>query len=147
MKKLIYLASALFCFVSLVSCDGEEEVNYKSPNYLIGLWDVTQVGALNGQNVLNYEDASTECNFDSYLFNEDMTFTSIDNTFDGTCTATTISGTYEVVNGYAILTYMMDGTATTKTLDLLTLTNTELSLVYTDENSELVFLKMTKHLL
>lgn len=143
-KKIISLITVVACFFSLISCNGEEEVNYVSPNYLVGFWEVTQTGALNSQNVLNYEDVVTACSYDSYLFNEDMTFTMIDNSLTETCVSETVSGTYVVENGYAVLSYTVDGVATTKTLDLLTLTNTEMSFVFTNSDTELVFLKLTK---
>lgn len=146
-KKILALLAITVCFFSLISCNGEEEVDYKPKNYLAGVWAVTQVGALNSQNILNYENVSTECDFDTYAFNEDLTFSYTDYSFADTCTSTVISGTYELVNGYIVLSYVIDGAEKTQSLDLLTLTGAELSLVYTNQNSELVFLKMTNILI
>jgi hypothetical protein len=150
MKKLICLASVLFCFASLVSCEGEEDSNYVAKNYLVGKFTVTQIGALNASSILNYEDVPTLSCTDDYTFNEDMTFRLDDRSVTDAvdCTTVTTTGTYAIVSGNIVLTYTAEGEEVTKSLDMLTLTDKELSVVYTDEATDkLVFLKMTRQMI
>ncbi len=134
----------LVCFLGFVSCEGEDDTNYVQKNYLSGMWNLTHVGALNASGILNYQEVSNRDCSDSYLFNEDLTASvTYRVTTSDACNSETVSGTYKIVNGNIEL--LLTGAETPMILDMLTLTDKELSFVYTSPStSKLVFLKMSK---
>ncbi|HEX8268724.1 MAG TPA: lipocalin family protein [Flavobacterium sp.] len=145
-KSLIYLASGMFCFASLVSCEGDDDPSYTVPNYLAGNWRLTEIGSLNSQNVLVYTDVETNgCEFDTVIFGEDYTYDDSDfESVGGNCTETTTTGMYVINNGNIEMT-APDSPFEAKTLDMLVLTDTTLEVSYTDaETEELVFERYTK---
>lgn len=153
-KKIFYFAAFALGLIGLVSCEENEDFdpNYIIPNYFVGTWEHTQTGSLNSANVLYYDDVekNENCEYDSLSLGADMRFTERDYSFDGSCTYVDLNGSYQIVDGNLVLTYD-DLTPEDEfgpdvaTLDVLALTNTNLEVSYTDEDTEeLVFLKFTK---
>ena len=145
MKKLICLASILFCSLAIVSCEDDNDfTKVEVVDHLAGKWELKKIGGLNAQNSLNYTDVQVAegCHYDNFVFGEGATFTETD--FDsaaGPCTEVSTSGTYEFVDGNIVLT----NGATVETYDVQTFSDTTLELVYTDPVSEeLVFLRFIK---
>ena len=151
-KRIISIAAALLCFlsISLTSCDGEDEGgNYVSPNYLAASWSLTALGELNANSTLIYTPvAAGSCEAQTLTFGEDFAFTqNYAIQLDDVCTPKVISGTYETEQGNIYATYVPEGQteSTTKTFDIIALSDVSLEIAYTDPVShELVFLKFAK---
>jgi hypothetical protein len=148
MKKLISLTFAAVCFLGFTSCEGEEENEFVQKNYVAGTWEVSEVGALNSGNVLNYVPVTVAegCNVDKIVLNEDKTFVNTDYSVnEGNCTNVQISGTYDLVAGNVILSATVNEAAFSRTYDLLALTKDLMEVVYTDpETNKLAFIKFTR---
>lgn len=152
-KKFIYIALVLIGSLGVVSCDEEDDTTFVSPNYLVGKWNLAQVGTLNSQNVLVYQNVdNSNCAADSYTFGADYNFTASDFTYDGTtCTEDAGTGTYEIIPGNLVLEFA-DEIATdtlpgeTRTMTLRSLSDVSLELINSNQAGAITFYKYSKGL-
>lgn len=147
MKKvfLIFL-SVLPLFIS---CDDDEDLTFVQENYVLGKWFVNQIGFINENNTIVYEDYinETDCEDDNLTLNQDGTYEENDFEFiNSVCQNAQVSGSYTLENNKIILNYINnEGQAKQKVLTIITLTYDEINLSFTDiETNELVFLKLKK---
>jgi hypothetical protein len=146
MKKFLVLLFSL-PFV-LVSC-GEDDKDFVEQNYLVGNWEIVQIGATSPQGVILYEDYinDSDCK-DNYIFNADFTFENNDYTTDGACVSNTIEGNYSRFSTLVTLNYtaIVGGTPQEQeqTLTVVSLTYTEAVMAYTNASGNVVYLKLQK---
>jgi hypothetical protein len=146
MKKILALLFLLP--LTFVSC-GEDEKDFVKQNYLVGKWEITQIGASNPQGVILYQDYvnNSECK-DNYIFNTDLTFEINDFPTEGTCTSTRISGTYERLSTNVTLRYTVQVGDTpqqvSRSITVVSLTYEEAIIAYTNESNQIVYLKLNK---
>jgi len=145
-KRIFYLAAVAIGFLSLSSCEENEDNDptYVIPNYLAGKWELKQTGSLNSRNILSYEDVAINenCEYDNLVFGADNSFSENDYEFGSTCELESLSGVYSLVDGNIIVNYT--DVEEDLVLDVVSLNDTQLEIVYTDEANQLVFLKFTK---
>lgn len=141
--KLLFLLPLAF-----VSC-GEDEDDFVEQNYLVGKWEISEVGATNPQGVILYQDYvnNSECK-DNYIFNEDFTFESNDYTTDVTCASTSIEGTYDRLSTNVTLNYttLVDGNSqsVSRSFSIISLTFSDVVIAYTNDLNQIVYLKLQK---
>lgn len=136
-------------FILFISCDEDDDITFVQEDFVVGKWTLSQIGAINAQNTIVYEDYvnNTTCEDDNLVFNENDTFEENDfELINSTCQNLQTNGTFEVINNKIILSYMMNGIEMKQTLTIVTLTYVEITLSYTDsDTNQLVFLKLNKN--
>lgn len=146
-KRVSLLFLPIF-FLSL-SCQEDEELTFVQENYILGKWFVTEIGTINANNTIVYEDyiSDSECEADNLVLNQDGTYEENDFEFiSASCQNNQITGTYILDNNKIVQTYIDgDGQSKQRILSIITLTYEEINLSYTDsDTSTLVFLKLRK---
>lgn len=147
MKKVSLIFMSIFAL--FISCDEDDDTTFVQENYLLGKWYVNQIGTINANNTIVYEDYinATDCEHDNLVLNENKTFEENDFEFiNSSCQNFQTTGSYEVENNKIVLTYVdSEGVSMEHVLSIVTLTYEEINLSYTDtETNEIVFLKLRK---
>lgn len=146
MKKILTLLFLLP--LTFVSC-GEDEETFVRQNYLVGKWEISQIGSSSPQGIILYQDYvnNSECK-DNYIFNTDLTFENNDYPNEGACTSTKISGTYERLSTNVTLRYTVQVGETpqqvSRSFTIVSLTYNEVIIAYTNESNQIVYLKLNK---
>ena len=147
MKKYFLIFLPIFFFS--LSCEEDDELTFVQENYILGKWFVTEIGTINANNTIVYEDYSndSECEADNLVLDQDGTYEENDFEFiNASCQNEQITGTYILDNNKIVQTYIDgDGQSKQRVLSIITLTYEEINLSYTDSaTSTLVFLKLRK---
>ncbi|WP_291118561.1 DUF5004 domain-containing protein [Flavobacterium sp. UBA6135] len=146
MKKIFLI---LFTISTLLSCESDDGITYTTPDYISGKWVLNQIGSINAQNVLVYQNYinGEGCEKNNYLFNSNGSYEKNEyQLVDAVCQNLQQIGTYEVNSNLIILSYFNEENQNaTIDLTIVTLTYTEIQISYTDKDTnELVFLKLKK---
>lgn len=146
-NTLILLFLLPFMFISC----GEDEENFVQQNYLVGKWEISQIGSKSSAGAILYKDYenAANCDKDNYIFNNDFTFENNDYTNTGSCTNDKIAGSYERNSTFVTLNYTIEIDNESKQVSnsytIISLTFTEAIIAYTDKSSkQIVYLKLTK---
>ena len=139
MKKQLFIGLAVLAG-TFIACNEDDDPKYTQVDRMAGEWKLTKIGSLSGANNLNYTNVSGDCA--STLVFSDSTFVeNMSGVVDGACQTTTQSGVYRIENGNLIRTV----SGTDESDDILTLTDLDLELVHSDEEtSELSFWRYRK---
>ena len=147
MKRVSLMFLPIFFFS--LSCEEDEELNFIQENYILGKWFVTEIGTVNSNNTIVYEDYinDSECEEDNLVLNQEGTYE--ENNFEfisSNCQNDQITGTYILDNNKIVQTYTdSGGQLKQKVLTIVALTYEEINLSYTDnEINKIVFLKLRK---
>lgn len=143
MKKLSLMAFAASLMFATTACEDDDTPNYETPNYLLGKWELRQMGQMSASNIVTYGPVMQPgvCELNNIVFEADQSYT--ETSFEATgdaCASESTQGEYELVGRDLKLT-MPDG-ETTATVIALTFEAMELST--TDDSGNLVFLKLRK---
>lgn len=149
MRNFKSLFFTLVVTLFFVACNGEDDSIKPAENYLLGTWELTEVGSLNSSNIQVYNQLVPDgnCGFDSYTFGENnlLTVSLYTSETADNCNTYIDSGSYTMDVNNVDMTFTLEGEtmptviyATIETLNL-----TELVLTYS-ENGEITFLKFTK---
>lgn len=125
------------------SCEDDDTPNYETPNYLLGKWEVRQMGQMSASNIVTYGPVMQPgvCELDNVVFQADQTYTETSfNASGDACTSESTQGSYELVGRDLTLT-LADGE---NTATVIALTYETMELSTTDDSGNLVFLKLRK---
>lgn len=157
MKKIccificLLLANVLF-----VSCEKDENKDdYQKSNYLVGKWEIKQIGEIqniNNTNVVVYENYPNNGNYenDFYMFNEDFTFSINEvNFLNGNCeNQLIIHGNFYIRDDTVILKYMdeVNGNNVELTSTGTVINNTDkiLEISFKNDLGEVNFMKLQR---
>ena len=147
MKKVFLTILPIFLF--LFSCEEDDELSFVQENYIIGKWFVTEIGTINSNNTIVYEDYinDSECEADNLVLNQEGTYEENDFEFtSSSCQNDQITGTYILDNNKIVQTYIdSEGITKQRVLSIISLTYEEINVSYTNsETNTLVFLKLRK---
>ena len=147
MKKINLLLIAISS-VLLFSCEEDDGTSFVREDYLLGKWNVTQVGELSPQNIVNYTDYQS-CNAndpDNLIFDESNSYTESNfKLIDSECKNEVISGTYNRNSNNFTVTYIKDENTLQHIKKILSLTYEEMEITYTDTiTDKIIFKKLTK---
>jgi hypothetical protein len=146
MKKISLLVLAVFALC--ISCDEDDDLTFVRENFILGKWNLAQTGSVNSQNKVVYVDYinDTECEDDNLVFNENNTFEENDfELINAACQNLQTTGTFDVQDSKIVLSFTVDGVATEQTLIIVSLTFIDITVTYTDtETNQIVFLKFLK---
>lgn len=147
MKNVFLIFLPIFFF--LLSCEDEEELTFVQENYILGKWFVTEIGTINSNNTIVYEDYinDSECEADNLVLNQEGTYEENDFEFiSSSCQNDQITGTYILDNNKIVQTYVdSEGLTKQRVLSIITLTYEEINVSYTNtETNTMVFLKLRK---
>ena len=147
MKKVFLIFLPIFFFS--LSCEDDDELTFVQENYILGKWFVTEIGTINSNNTIVYEDYinDSECEADNLVLNQEGTYEENDFEFtSSSCQNDQITGTYILDNNKIVQTYIdNEGLTKQRVLSIITLTYEEINLSYTNtETNTLVFLKLRK---
>jgi hypothetical protein len=146
MKKIIL--SILIMSVFTISCESsDDDITYKTPDYLSGKWIFKEIGTINAQNVLVYQDYVNEaaCEADNLQLNPDKTFSFNDYTTEGiACVNQNFSGSYSIVNKELILNYTIENIEYEDIFTIVSLTYDEVTVSGSNDLGEIVFYKLSK---
>lgn len=139
MKKQLILAFALLAGIFIVSCNEDDDPEFKRVDRMAGTWKLSQIGSLNAGNALHYV-AAGDCT--QTLIFADSTFTENNGMLvDGACQTETETGLYGIDQGNLIRYY---NDATESTVDILNLSDVQLELVQTNDAGVLTFLRYAR---
>jgi hypothetical protein len=147
MKKVFLTILPIFLF--LFSCEGDDELSFVQENYIIGKWFVNEIGTINANNTIVYEDYinDSDCEADHLVLNQEGTYEENDFEFiSSSCQNDQITGTYVLDNNKIVKTYVdSEGITKQRVLSIISLTYEEINVSYTNsETNTLVFLKLRK---
>jgi hypothetical protein len=149
MKNLKILFLSFLVGFLFIACEGEDDSLSPATNYLLGTWELREIGGLNNSNILNYESIIPEgtCGFDTFAFlpNNTFTFTEYTSDIETSCDSYIDSGIYEMNVLNVDITFTAQGETVAQTINatIETLNLNTLILTYSD-NGEIVFLKFSK---
>lgn len=151
MKNFKILFFTLLTGFIFTACEGEDDSIQPSVNYLLGTWELREIGEINpNNNVVSYEAIVPEgtCGFDTFAFQENNVFIFTEYTSEvaTSCDTYIDNGTfYAEFPTILDVTYSPEGAATPITLSTIieSLTLDTLILSGTIDN-ELVMLKFFK---
>jgi hypothetical protein len=142
MKTILSLT--LLCLVA--SCDLEKYSEYTFTNYLVGKWEITEKGQLDGH-IVDFESVNTSfCDPDNLIFamNLHFTFVQFDH-FGEDCISTSREGIYSIYDkSFTLSGDSEDELIPSTTYTVISLTYNFLEVSFTDQNGNLVFLKLNK---
>uniref|UniRef100_UPI004049DCAB hypothetical protein n=1 Tax=Flavobacterium sp. TaxID=239 RepID=UPI004049DCAB len=149
MKNFKTLFFSLVVALFFVACEGEDDSIKPNENYLIGTWELTEIGYLNSSNIQVYNQVIPDgnCGFDTYTFGENdlLTVTFYSSETADNCDTYIDNGSYNMDILNVDMSYTLEGetapTVVFATIETLNLTN--LILTYS-VNGEITFLKFTK---
>jgi hypothetical protein len=148
MRKILFV---FLTFVGLLSCESDDGITYTQPDYLSGKWILKEIGAINQQNVLVYNEYVNDpfCEEkDNLILSNDFTFQQ--NSFESentVCQNNQTNGTYVLENNTLILSSSVNGQTITLPLTIISLTYEIVTISFTDtETGELIFMKLEKEL-
>ena len=147
MKKVFLIFLPIFFF--LLSCEEDEDLTFVQENYILGKWFVTEIGTINANNTIVYEDYinDSECEADNLVLNQDGTYEENDFEFiSASCQNEQITGNYILDNNKIVQTYIdNEGLTKQRVLSIITLTYEAINVSFTNsETNTLVFLKLRK---
>jgi hypothetical protein len=151
MKNFKILFLALLTGLIFTACEGENDAIEPATNYLLGKWELREIGGINpSNNVISYEAIVPEgtCGFDTmeFLPNDILTYTEYTSEVATSCDTFIDSGSYSMDVLNLNLSFTLEGdltpTVINATIDSLTLNM--LILTYSDEDGEVYFLKFSK---
>ena len=145
MKKIILSLFLLSLFS--ISCESDDGITYQTPDYLTATWKFNNIGTINAQNVLVYQDYINEatCEADNLRLNADKTFSLNDFTLTGqNCVNESISGTYTLLNRDLTLIYLVNNIEVKTIYSIVSLTNTELVVSTLNDVEQIVFYKLLR---
>ncbi|RZK11486.1 MAG: hypothetical protein EOO46_06560 [Flavobacterium sp.] len=148
MKKInLIVIAALSVF--LYSCEEDDKASFKRENFLVGKWNVTQVGELNSQNKVNYNDyVSCDATIgESFTFTEEQTYTeSMYNATEDGCTNKIVTGDFKFENSNILMNYVgNDQKVAEHGKRVIALTYEQMEIVYTDSiANKIIFKKLIK---
>lgn len=147
-KTSLYITLAAVSTFGFVSCAGEDDPTVVDHSQkLVSSWELTQIGQLNEQGVINYMDINpANCEQETLTFMDNGTFSDMHAVDGGEagCQTQTETGTYVLSNGDIHTTVTEGETEVIMTYDILTFTDTTLELTYTNTEGELVFARFMK---
>ncbi len=148
MRKILFV---FLTFAVLLSCESDDGITYTQPDYLSGKWIVKEIGAINQQNVVVYNEFVNDpfCEEkDNLILSNDFTFQQ--NSFESensVCQNSQTNGTYVLENNTLILSRSVNGQTITLPLTIISLTYEIVTVSFTDtETGELIFMKLEKEL-
>jgi hypothetical protein len=148
MKKIFII---LLTITTFLSCESDDGITYVTPDYLSGKWVLDQIGSINAQNVLVYQNYINDegCEKNNLILNSDGSYEMNDFQLVGlTCENSQQLGSYELNNNILSLSYIdeeEENQNTTDSFTIISLTITEVQISYTENDTEqLVFLKLKK---
>lgn len=150
MKNFKILLFTFLIGFLFMACEGEDDSIQTPTNYLLGTWEITEIGGLNANNLLVYEPIETEgpCGFDSFTFqtNDRLIYTEYTSDDDVSCNTYTNNGGYLLDVLDLDLFFTLEGDATPVAIygRIETLNLTTLVISYSDEDGEVYFLKFLK---
>jgi hypothetical protein len=132
-----------------MACEGEDDSIKPAENYLVGNWELIEVGTLNSSNILVYTSLVPEgsCGFDTMAFSENnvLTVTEYSSDTEIGCESYIDSGSYALDVLNLDLVFVPEGetepTMINGTIETLSLTN--MVLTYSEEG-DIFFLKFRK---
>lgn len=146
MRKILFV---FLTFVGLLSCESDDGITYTQPDYLSGKWILKEIGAINQQNVLVYNEYVNDLfceEKDNLILSNDFTFQQ--NSFESentVCQNNQTNGTYVLENNTLILSSSVNGQTITLPLTIISLTYEIVTISFTDtETGELIFMKLEK---
>lgn len=144
MKKINLLLIAISS-VLLFSCEEDDGTSFVREDYLLGKWNVSQVGELSPQNIVNYTDYEN-CEIDNLIFAEGDSYTeNIYNLENGECINKVVSGSYDRNGSNVTISYIKDNKTLNHVKKVLSLTYEEMEITYTDTiTNKIVFKKLNK---
>ena len=148
MKKLNLIMIAVLS-VFLYSCEEDDTATFNRESFLTGKWNVTQVGELNSQNKVNYNDyiSCDATNGESLVFTKELTYTeSMYNVTEDGCVNKTVTGDFKFENSNILMNYIRsDQKVAEHGKRVIALTYEEMEIVYTDSiTDKIVFKKLIK---
>jgi hypothetical protein len=145
MKKI--LLSLLFLSLCFTSCESDDGITYTTPDYISGTWKFDQIGTINNQNFVLYQNYpnSQTCESDNFVLNTNGTLEINDYTLDGTnCVNAPLAGTFTLVNKDLTFTYTENNVQVTKVYTIISLTYTEMVIVNPNSLGQSVFYKLKR---
>jgi hypothetical protein len=146
MKKIVL--SILFLSLFLTSCESDDDgITYTTPDYLSGKWAFSEIGVINDQNFVIYQDYSNEvnCEADNLVLGIDSSFVLSDfSTVSSNCQNNQTSGEYVRENKNLILFYSESGINYEKVYTIVALSYTEITVSTANSSGETIFYKLTK---
>ena len=146
MKKLIL---SMVCLLLLTtSCESNDSATYLSPDFISGKWIFKEVGAINSQSVVVYQEYVNQqnCEEDNLnLLNTDKTFSLNDFMLEGqTCANKGYTGSFSIVNRDLFLTYTKENTNIESVYSIVSFTKTDLIISTSDDLGLVTFYKLSK---
>lgn len=146
MKKLIL---SIVCLLLLTtSCESDDSATYTTPDYLSGKWIFKEIGTINSQSVLVYQDYVNQqtCEADNLnLINTDKTFSLNDFMPEGqTCANKGYTGGFSIVNRDLKLNYTIENIKYEDVYSIISLTKTDLIVSTSNDLGIVTFYKLSK---
>ena len=116
-------------------------------DYLSGKWAFSEIGVINDQNFVIYQDYSNEvnCEADNLVLGIDSSFVLSDfSTVSSNCQNNQTSGEYVRENKNLILFYSESGINYEKVYTIVALSYTEITVSTANSSGETIFYKLTK---
>lgn len=151
MKNLKILFLSFLVGFLFIACEGEDDSLSPATNYLLGTWELREIGSVNQSNgVLSYEAVIPDgtCGFDTFSFQENnvFIFTEYTSEIATSCDTYIDNGTFNAeFPSFLDITYSPEGatnaTTLTTTIESLTL---DTLILFTTIDEELVAMKFFK---
>lgn len=147
MKKINLVVALSILVAGVSACEGDDDVTFVQQDYLAGKWNVTEVGSLNSQNNIEYQNYDN-CDQDHYTFTEENLYQESLFTLEenGTCTNNTVEASFQRQGSNIVISHPNDdGVMVNHIKKVISLDYTEMEITYTDSlTDQLVFKKLVR---